>query len=117
MLTLIAITGSSSKITVDSLTANAWKFKSAVSEDLSTSHYLSTIYEGARYHFKEDNNFTGSFFSQAVSGTWDVSNDTLYLNKGTAREEMYTYMISREENLILTATERGSKVHISFVKE
>jgi hypothetical protein len=115
-LTLIAITGSSSEM-VNALTANSWKFKSVVSEAPSASDYLTTIYKGAEYKFAADNSFTGSFFELPVSGTWSVSNDTLYLNKGTDKEEMYTFTISHEHELILTGTEKGSKVHMSFVKE
>jgi hypothetical protein len=116
LITLIALTGSASKMT-NALTANSWKFKSVASEDVSASHYVGTIYEGAQYRFTDDNNFTGSFFELSVSGTWNVSNDTLYLNKSTSREEIYTYTISPENALILKATERGSKVLLNFVKE
>ena|SRR5687768_12323995 len=115
-ITLTALTGSTGK-TTNALTANTWKFKSVVSDDISASHYVGTIYEGAQYRFTPDNNFTGSFFELSVSGTWNVSNDTLYLNKGTSKEEIYTYTISQENDLILKGTERGSKILLSFGKE
>jgi hypothetical protein len=115
-LTLIAITGSSREM-ANALTANSWKFKSVISEDRSASDYLTTIYEGTHYNFAADNSFTGSFFELSVSGTWSVLNDTLYLNKGTDKQEIYTFTFSHEKELVLTGTEKGSKVHMSFVKD
>lgn len=97
--------------------AGSWKFKSVASENVSTTHYLTTLYAESEYHFGKNNTFTGTFFSLPVSGTWEVSGNALVLNKGTAKEESYTFTQSSPDNLILSGSEKGNTVLIEFEKE
>jgi hypothetical protein len=116
LLILLAFSDSSSDVT-NTLIGNTWKFKSIASENVSASHYLTTIYDGAQYRFSEDNTFTGSFFGLPMSGTWEVSNDILFLNKGTGKEEMYEYTIVYGKDLVLKGTEKGNKFLMTFASE
>jgi hypothetical protein len=100
----------------NNLTMASWRFKSVTSKDPGTSHYLTSIYEGSEYRFADDHTFSGTFFGLPASGTWESANETLIINKGTNKEETYTFTISDDHGLVLEGTEKGNKVFINFVK-
>lgn len=91
-----------------------WQFKTVSSEDPTTLHYLTTLYGEAGYRFSDDYTFTGKFFELPMAGTWAISGETLILNKGTLKEESYTFVFPTERTLILQMTEKGNKILIEF---
>lgn len=99
------------------LSGSNWKFKSLACESSSTQDYLSSLYDNCQYRFSDDHTFTGTFFGLAVSGTWETTNDTLILNKGTIKEEVYHFVLPSAGSLILKGTEKGNQILIEFIKE
>jgi hypothetical protein len=110
-----AISISNTRVT--NLSGGTWKFKAVNSNNVSTAHYLATIYRETKYQFAKNNTYTGTFFELPIVGTWEVSADTLVLNKNTYKEEVYTFVFPSQEKLILLTTEKNSKVIIEFEKE
>lgn len=96
------------------LTEKNWRFKMVTSENPSTLDHLSILYGKAGYRFFSDHTYNGILFELPVSGTWEVFNDTLFLNRGTLKEETYKFTFSSSHNLVLQPTKEGSKVFIEF---
>lgn len=113
---VIEIQENSNSTEKNSLAGSSWHFKTAVSKNTSTMDYLSTIYGKASYNFSNDHTYTGTFFELAISGTWEVSENTLILNKGKSSEEVYGFVLSSNGNLILQTTEKGDSAFIEFVR-
>ena len=102
---------------VADLAGSTWKFKKVTSEDPSTTHYLNVMYGDAEYQFADDHTYKGTFCGLSLSGTWEVSNNTLFLNKGTYKEETYALTSLSRNNFILQATEKGKQASLEFVKQ
>lgn len=98
------------------LAGHNWKFYSLVAEDSETGHYVSTIYENAEYDFAADHTYTGTFFGMHISGTWELNNDILVLNKNTSKEEAYMVSEITPQNFVIKMTEKGKTVAMQFVK-
>jgi hypothetical protein len=99
------------------LAGSSWEFRSVVSDNPTTVHYLSTLYGKAEYTFLDNHTYTGTFFELPISGTWVTYADMLILNQETDKEEVYKFSLtSNNNNLVLHATEKGNSVIIEFVK-
>ena len=105
-----------SKGMASQLSGHNWRFYSLVSEDADTGHYVSTIYQGAEYNFAADNTYSGNFFGMTISGTWELDDDILILNKNTSKEEAYMISSPSSKSFVIKTTEKGKEVSLQFVK-
>ena len=99
------------------LSGHTWIFKTALSESPAAAHYMSTIYNQTTYNFRDDLTFSGEFFEFNVSGTWEINDKALILNKDTGREEVYHIEASTPQGLILSTIEKGDRVILQFEKK
>mgnify|MGYP000560107233 CR=1 FL=1 len=109
-------TDCSTSETNNTLAGKTWIFKRLKAENPYTVHYLATVYEEAQYRFSDNHRYTGSFFGLPISGTWEVSDNNLVLDKGTSKEETYRFVLPASDNLVIVATEKGNEVFIEFEK-
>lgn len=91
-----------------------WQFKTVSSQDPTTLHYLTTLYGEAGYRFADNHTYTGKFFELPVTGTWEISDEMLILNKGSLKEETYKFAFPSEHTLILQTSEKNNKVIIEL---
>lgn len=110
-----AIDNSSADVT-PLITASVWKFKSVYSQNPSTVQYMTPLFDGTTFQFDPDGTYSGKFFEKVSHGTWEISEKQLVLNKGTFKEESYTFSIPSGDKLMLETTEQGDKVLLEFVK-